>query len=301
MASPTLTPTGNGTTGSDPRLRSELNSAFQENNADLFVLEYPDLVVLWVETSRMQAMSGEQIQRRFRELTGQALTLGGSALAAGRDYGAAATDAQAMLSLARDLHRSGNIFGTYRIEIRRGRRYVVFRGRPGLRQVLTAPRYLETNPKVIRMGVGREASRAMARSGLLLTFVFSVSANTYEWLRNDEATFLYLLGNVATDMAKAGIATAAGYLAAAGVAAATAGGVIAVLPIAAGIAVGLAVGFALNQLDDRFNLTGRLVDAMTASYNQWKADVEQVRRDFRYYFGTVQGQMEFIRRMSGGF
>jgi hypothetical protein len=293
MPSATLATATNRRRAGDPRLHTELSVAFEQNNADVFVLDGPDLIVLWVEAKRTQSMGDAQIQQRFLDLTGHAL-------AVGRDYGAAATDVRVMYNLAADLHASGSIFGTYRVQVRDGRRYIVFRGRPALRKVLTAARYLETNAKVIRMGVGREASRAIARSGLLLTFFFSVGVNTHDWLRHEEATFLHLLGNVTTDMVKAGISTAAAYLAAAGIAAVTAGGVIAVLPIAAGIAVGLAVGFALNQIDDRYDLTGKLVTALTDSYSQWQADVKQARREFRFFFGTWQGQLEFIRRMSTG-
>lgn len=73
---------------------------------------------------------------------------------------------------------------------------------------------------------------------------------------------------------------------------------IAVLPLAAGIVVGLAVGAGLNYLDNRFGITQQLIEAMIMKREEWLYKTEVERRQFFYYLFSSQGGLRFIQRMS---
>jgi hypothetical protein len=273
-------------------LEGELLAALRSNQSDLFVHDAADMTALWMATYQQQGISDERIENRLNHILGYAL---GKA----PGYAATVADGVVLARLAADMARSGNIYNTYRVVQRPNGPVIVFRGQPHLRRVLNAPVYRATNAKVIAMGVGKDALKAGARSGLVLTVVVSATARTIDWLFNDNGTIHSVLGHIATDILKGIIATGAGLLmglALAGGAAAT----VAIVPIGFGIAAAVIVGFALDHLDENYKITHRLSEALARSHHQWKLDTEQVRRDTRYYFGTTEGQVQFIRFFSRG-
>ena len=136
--------------------RTDLEAAFKENQHDIYVLNSQEMVQLWIAEQKSKGRSPQQISEIFEQITETSLAkqlelygreFGGTALAAG-------SEVRVLTALAMDMKRSGSIFGRYYVQISGGKQYIVFKGRAGLRQVLTGTRYLANNTKVMSMGVG---------------------------------------------------------------------------------------------------------------------------------------------------
>lgn len=251
---------------------------------------FTELAGIWVNTKRKSKRSEAEIEEEFEQLTGYTLEFI-------RDHGTNASSSVVLGKLAADMNRSGHIFTTYRVVQQGGQKFIIFRGKPGLRRYLNAPRYGMKNPKVMRMGVGRAALGAMARGSILFTVIASPLTRTIEWLFVDKQAGLEsVLAGVSTDVMKAVIATGAGYFAGSlvGVVAGTA--VVAVAPLTASILVAVAVGYGLNQLDKNLGITASLADSIAEHRALWEQDLKKVRRDSSYFFGTVEGQLQFMQR-----
>jgi len=208
------------------------------------------------------------------------------------------------------MHRSGALFGTYRVIQRQGKNFIVLSGYAGLRRYLTAPVYGVGNPKVIKMGIGQAAAKGALKSGAVLTLILSPAVRTLEWLFTDELkTMEAMLAHIATDIAKGFITAGAAYFTAGVVPAALSAlgfSVVAVIPVFAGIVVAIGAGLVLNWVDNSLGLTEKLTDALIQHKESWvqameenKRSIDQVRREANYYFGSTRGGLDFIRRFTG--
>ncbi|WP_372624848.1 hypothetical protein [Arsukibacterium sp.] len=112
---------------------------------------------------------------------------------------------------------------------------------------------------MIKMAVGTEGLKSSAKSGFLVSVIFSVSLHSIQWLFEDEYRWTHWLGGISTDLVKIAIASTAGYLAAAGAALFMGSAVVAVVPIIIGVAVSLLVGYTLNVIDKKFEITKSLI------------------------------------------
>jgi hypothetical protein len=233
-----------------------LRTAFASDQTDIYVLTVHEMAELWQAQQRSAGKTAGESAADFKALTGVE-----TVLEAASGYGAAALDAKVLTALAIDMHRSGNIFGNYYTTSQNGRVYIVFKGNQKLRKVITGTRYLETNTKMIQMGVGGKALQASAKGGFLVSIFFSVTLRTIQWLYRDEFRWTHWLAHLSTDIVKTAIAGAAGYFTAAGTAAFFAGGV-AILPLGLGLIVGITAVVALNHIDQHFQLTQKLVQAI---------------------------------------
>lgn len=153
------------------------------------------------------------------------------------------------------LLRDFGLAGRFQETTYAGRRYIVFKGYPGLRILFLGTRYLHNNPQVVAMGIGRLGVREAALAGARLTVVLMGAYRILEYLFNDERTLAQLIGSLATDVVKIGVASAFGY------------GVAAVLvsfgfvsgPLIATVVFGAAAAFALEDFDGRIGGTEALV------------------------------------------
>lgn len=266
------------------RLHGELLNALSTHQATLFVHDAADLTALWKAGYQHQGLREESIARRYRHLTGYVLDKAPS-------HAATVSDSIVLVRLATDMARSGSIYNTYRIVQRPNGPVIVFKGQPHLRRVLNAPVYRLTNPKVIAMGVGKEALRSAARTGFRLTVIVSATTRTIEWLFLEKGSFHSVIGSVSTDIAKALTVTGTGLVGGL----IFAGGGVAVAPVALGLGVAVVTGSILDLLDDELKVTLRLTQALVEKHEDWKVSTEPARRQIRYYFGTTPGQVDFMR------
>lgn len=231
-------------------LQSRLAEEWNKNQADVYVLERDDLVAVWVQDQKNQGRTDNQIEEKFKELVGEtALTLMKDSFQLVDDYGAtvvaAAIDVKVLSSLGRDMQRSGNLMGQYKIRPHNGKKYIAFKGNHRLRSVVKGTRYGLKNPTIVKMGIGPDGLKQTAKGGVYVTLVISVGVNGLAWIFDEEFGWKDFLTNVSEDVVKTAIAAVAGYVFGAGVAAATG---MAVLASAAGFVIALGVGFVLMTI-----------------------------------------------------
>lgn len=166
-----------------------------------------------------------------------------------------ASDAVKLAKIKKLLSEFG-IQGKFKVIHSNGSEYVVFKGYPGKRNLFKGTRYSATNPSIVDMAITKTGIVKDAVKGSLLTFVVYAPLNVVKTLMQDKPTIGYLLGNMASDVIKIG--TSAAFTAGTTAILAAATGLV-ILPIAAGLVVGIVVGMALNELDNRYKLTERMI------------------------------------------
>jgi len=170
----------------------------------------------------------------------------------GATYTAAAQDIVVLSKLVKDL---GGIGTKAYLKTYGGKVHIILKGRPGLRKILTGTKYGIKNPKIISMGLGKAGAIKAAKTGGILTIVLLTVYRVVDYLLTDEATLSQLVGRLATDIVKVGIATGASIAAAA----VMGGFTIAIGPILAVVVVGIGISLALDELDEYFGITDRII------------------------------------------
>lgn len=242
------------------KFEQQLEKDLTESQSDIYVLNARELTEFWLTVQRHEGKSQQQIDTGYKALTG--LDLAQQLLVSGRDYGAAANDLAVVAVLGADLKRGSRFFETYRTVTQNGRTYIIFKGNHRARLIIKGTRYLATNTVMLKMAIGSEGLKKSAKTGFLVSVVFSTTLHSIQWLFEDEYRWTNWLAGVSTDLVKIAIASTAGYLASIGTAAimtAIAGATIAVVPLAVGVAVCIGVGFALNAIDNHFQITQSLI------------------------------------------
>lgn len=152
--------------------------------------------------------------------------------------------------------------GQFREQVYEGRRYIIFKGNPRIRKVFKGTRYSAHNPRMLAFGIGRLGVEDAMKKGGILTIALLVPFRIFQYVQNDEKTFLWLSGTLGTDLLKVGIGTLITGAAAVGVVKVT--GAVAAGVVATCI-VGLFSSFALDEIDTQLGLTRRMVDEMEAT------------------------------------
>lgn len=239
------------------QFQQQLEKDLAESQADIYVLNARELTEFWLTVQQHEGKTQPQIEAMFKDLTG--LDLAKQLLATGRDYGAAGNDLATVVVLGADLKRGSRFFETYRTVKQGGQTYIIFKGNHRARLIIKGTRYLATNTVMLKMAIGTEGLIKSAKSGFLVSVVFSVTLHSIQWLFEDEYRWTNWLAGVSTDLVKITIASAAGYFAAVGVAALMGATVVAVVPIIAGVAISLLTGYFLNVIDNHFKITESLL------------------------------------------
>lgn len=239
---------------------------------------------------RNKGKNHQQIKSTFEQITDNKLI--DVLEKTGRTFGSsmitATSESKMLVALAGEMKRSGSIIGRYYIDTRGGKQYVIFKGRPGLRKVLTGTRYLVTNTKVINVGVGGQALRASAKGGFIVSIIFSVTLNSIDWVLKDEFRWTNWIVNISTDIVKAVFSGVAGY--AAGIYFAGTAAAIAILPLGAAIVVGIVVAGALYALDNHFGITQAIIDHLDRTERNVKREV------FEGFYYIIQSTGYAVRR-----
>lgn len=261
---------------SNTKMRREaLGVAFKKNQHDVYVLNAEEMVQLWVAEQKNSGKSKLQIEANFLKLTETPLAKRLDLY--GREFGgtviSAAENSKMLSALALDMKRSGSIFGRYYVQTQGGKQYLVFKGRAGLRQVLTGTRYLANHTKVMSLGIGGQALKESAKGGLLISVVFSITINSLSWLFKDEFRWTDWLATISTDVLKAVIAGTAAYVTGAAIAGKAAAGTVAILPIAAGLFVAVTFAVGLYLIDQHFGITAALIEHLERKEESVKQDL----------------------------
>jgi len=116
------------------------------------------------------------------------------------------------------------------------------------------------NAKVVQMGLGKYGAVQAAKGGGVLTIVLISVYRVIDYFLTDSATLNQLIGTLATDVVKVGLAI--GALIAAVTFVASTGFVIAFGPLIAAIAFGVGVAMLLEYADEKFKITEKIILAL---------------------------------------
>jgi hypothetical protein len=146
-----------------------------------------------------------------------------------------------------------------------GRQYVIFSGYAGHRTLFRGTRYSQNNHKIIQMGIGKMGIKHMVKSGARLTIYLTVPLSVLEVILSDEVTMSRLLGTVAANLVKVGLAAIAGAVI----------GVVSVMifktvavPVVLAIVISLAIGHTVDAIDKQYGLTQKIAELIESYLSQ---------------------------------
>lgn len=169
---------------------------------------------------------------------------------------AAMNDAATLQKVIREVGLTGRGY----IKTVNNKAYFILKGDPTLRPNLNGTRYLASNPKVSQLVVSPKSLAQGAAKATGIAIIAYCALRVVEFiLKDDDGSLARLMGTVASDVIKFGVAAAAGWLAGAIVGSAT---TVVAGPLIAAFIVGIGVGIALDRVDRKFGLTELLVRAL---------------------------------------
>ncbi|VAW86539.1 hypothetical protein MNBD_GAMMA17-2278 [hydrothermal vent metagenome] len=192
----------------------------------------------------------------------------------GASYYASADDLRTLSKLVGDL---GGFATTAYVKTYGGKPHIILKGHPGLRKVLTGTKYGIKNPKVITMGLGKAGAIHAAKSGGILSVVLLSVYRVADYFLTDNATLSQLIGSLATDIVKVGIATGASIAAASAVIGL--GITIAVGPIIAVVAVGVLTSMVLGEIDNHYGITDRVISGLDNLNQNIHSQIQKTKDD----------------------
>ncbi len=242
--------------------KKELKRQIKSNQHEVFVVSIEEM-----DAIMQSSLKGKlpHMKNAWQKLKGKA--------EAGASYYASADDLRTLSKLVGDL---GGFATKAYVKTYGGKSHIILKGHPGLRRVLTGTKYGIKNPKVITMGLGKAGAIHAAKSGGMLSIVLLSAYRVGDYFLTDQATLSQLIGSLATDVVKVGIATGASIAAASAFVAM--GFTIAIGPIAAVVLVGIGTSMALSALDERYGITDQIIAGLDDIDEGIENRVEQVKQ-----------------------
>lgn len=151
-----------------------------------------------------------------------------------------------------------------------GKQHIIISGRAGLRKILTGTKYGITHPKIVQLGIGRAGVINAVAEGGIITIVLLTVYRVLDFFLTDNSTLTRLIGTIATDIVKIGIASGVtiGLATSVGL---TVGTTMAVGPMLVVIIVGVTAAAGLNYLDTRYGITESVIAGLnTFTYEAGK-------------------------------
>lgn len=122
------------------------------------------------------------------------------------------------------------------------------------------------------MGVGKVGAINSAKGGGVLAVVIMSSYRITDYVLRDNATLSQLIGGLAMDVAKIATSTAVSVAFASAAAGATA---FALGPLAVAILVGFGVSYVLDVLDNKYQLTEKVIAVVEEMQNNLQRSIQQ--------------------------
>jgi hypothetical protein len=245
--------------------KKELKQQIKSNQHEVFVVSIEEMDAI-VKSSPKGNLP--HIKNAWQKLKGKAEV--------GASYYASGDDLRTLSKLVGDL--GGFVTKSY-VKTYGGKPHIILKGHPGLRRVLTGTKYGIKNPKVITMGLGKAGAIHAAKSGGILSVVLLSAYRVTDYFLTDQATLSQLIGSLATDVVKVGIATGASI----GVASALvgAGVTLAIGPILAVVIVGVVVSMALSVIDEQYGITDRVIAGLDEISEGAQSYAERVKNNLQ--------------------
>lgn len=256
--------------------KKDLQQKIQSNTHEVYVVSFEEMDAIIKSSPKGKKAS---VQTAWQKMKGK--------VGVGASYYASADDAVTMAKLIGDL---GGVGARAYIKSYGGKPHIILKGHASLRTVLTGTKYGIKNPKVISMGLGKSGAVAAAKQGGILTVVLLSAYRVADYFLTDQATLSQLIGTLATDVVKVGIATGASILAATAFGALT----FAVGPIIAVVAVGVGVSMLLEYADNRLGITSRVIAGIEELGSDAENYIAQKKRQALNAAGkTVDGVIDY--------
>jgi len=221
--------------------KKELKQTIQNNKHEVYVVSFEEMEAI-IKSSPNGTK--ESVQVAWREIK--------DTVGLGASYTASADDAFKMAKLVGDL---GGIGAKAYIKNYGGRPHIILKGHAGLRKTLTGTKYGLKNPKIISMGLGKAGAISAAKQGGIITIVLLTTYRVVDFFLTDQSTLSQLVGRLATDIVKVGIATGASI----GMAMIVGATTFAVGPIVAVVLIGVGVSMLLEYTDNKLGITNRVI------------------------------------------
>ncbi len=244
--------------------KKELKQQIKSNQHEVFIVSLEEMDAI-VQSSPKGKMA--HIQKAWQKLKGKAEV--------GASYYASADDLRTLSKLVGDL---GGFATKAYVKTYGGKPHIILKGHPGLRKILTGTKYGIKNPKIITMGLGKAGAIHAAKSGGILSIILLSTYRVTDYFLTDEATLNQLIGSLATDVVKIGIATGASIGAASLVVGM--GITVAVGPILAVVLVGIGVSMTLSALDAHYGITDRVIAGLDELGDGVNSHIERTKKDF---------------------
>ncbi len=241
-----------------------LKQQIKLNQHEIFVVSIKEMDAI-IKSSSKGKMA--HIQNAWQKLKNKA--------EAGASYYASADDLRTLGKLVGDL---GGFATKAYIKTYAGKPHIILKGYPGLRHILTGTKYGIKNPKVITMGLGKAGAIHAAKSGGILSIVLLSAYRVIDYFLTDNAILSQLIGALATDVIKVGIATGASIAAASAFVAM--GFTIAIGPIAVVVVIGIITSIALSALDEHYGITNRVIAGLVDINENIENEIKKIKQSF---------------------
>lgn len=243
--------------------KREIKQSIKSNQHEIFVVSIEEMDSI-VKSSPKGRLA--HVKDAWQKIKGKAEVSAG--------YYASADDLRTLIKLVTDL---GGFATHAYVKTYGGKPHIILKGHPGLRRILTGTKYGIKNPKVITMGLGKAGAIHAAKSGGIISVVLLSAYRIADYVLTDQATLSQLIGALAVDVVKVGIATGASIGAASAVVGM--GFTIAIGPIAAVVVVGVLTSIALSALDEHYGITDRVVAGLDDISDSIEQSIDQVKRN----------------------
>ena len=240
--------------------KKDLQNIIQSNNHAVYVVSFEEMDAIIKSSPKG---NNQNVQVAWKKIKGK--------VGAGVSYYASADDVVTMTKLVGDL---GGVGARAYIKNYSGKPHIILKGHPGLRTILTGTKYGIKNPKVVSIGLGKTGAIAAAKQGGILTVILLSTYRIVDYFLTDQATLTQLIGTLATDIVKVGIATAASI----GAAAIAGGLTLAIGPILAVVVVGVGMSMLLEYADNSLGITKRVIAGLDELESNAKNYIAQQKR-----------------------
>lgn len=155
------------------------------------------------------------------------------------------------------------INGRVKYKIIDGHQYVIFTRAPFSSKGVIGVEYPTNHRKIIQLGIGRIGVKNHIAGGARLTIYLTVPLSVLDATLSDHGLMASLIGHLAVDLIKIGIATLMGYIFAVAF-----GGVVTHVagPLIIAIFVGNLMVFGLDRVDSNYQLTNKLAAAIESYF-----------------------------------
>lgn len=222
--------------------KKDLQQKIKSNKHEVYVISFEEMDAIIKSSPKRNKPS---VQAAWQKIKGK--------VGVGASYYASADDAVTMAKLVGDL---GGVGARAYIKTYGGKPHIILKGHAGLRTILTGTKYGIKNPKVVTMGLGRAGAVSSAKIGGIVSVVLLSAYRVADYFLTDQTTLSQLVGSIATDVVKVGIATGASIIAATAIAGLT---TVAIGPILAVVVVGVGISMLLEYADNSLGITKRVI------------------------------------------